>query len=723
MPHDLPSRSGFRSRLAGVHRTAGPRLSLVLIVLVPGACAPKEMPLPRPLSRPSAEGDGILRAGFARVDITPPPGYGMFGFGSEASVAVGHRSRLYARSLVLQGVNGELIAFAVADLGVISTLLHRRVADKVLTATDSAIGADRLMLAATHTHSAPGHFLSGWPLNQFGSGLAGYDSAFVGWLAGRIARSVVEAYGSRLPARAGWAVADVWGHTRNRSYEAYVLNSGVPSLGIRAPEWLPDDLHRAVNPHWAMLRVDVDRDSSGTYSPAGALSIFAIHGTGFPSGNDLYDADIHGLVARGLARRIGAHGVHLFASSAQGDVSANWPPESRCEPASLKPVSRLGSPRTPRAKDDWHKPPAKNVAACVGAAKAYVRSVGSALADTAKRIFDDLGPALRSDIIVERAFETLALVDSAAGLGICGKAEGGAAMAAGAADGRTRYSGWKVFGVFDLGIEAGGDAVNASRTDCHRPKRTLFSDIQRRLVGRFDFSAFTQLAVVRIGDMLIGTGPGEVTTMAGLRMMAAMAEERPPDVPRHHMAILGLANGDLRYITTREEYWAQLYEGGSNIYGPGTAEMIAGRLGRLTASLPSAGSPQPIVRVDSISAKPGKSFSNWPATGPRPDSLRFELSPTCKGDTVITRWYDAPPGSMVPADGLIVAFQRVGNGTSVVDDDIDVEVRAIDNRRQGFLWEARYTPPGGVRPGDRFSVTLLRWEGSPGFVAECGGSG
>ncbi len=694
------------------------RLAFVAVALA--SCAPKDVPLPTPISRPPQTGSGYLRAGFGRVDITPPPSYGLFGYGPEARVAGGHRVRLNARSLVLEGPSGELVAVAVADLDLISTLLHRLVAERVASATDSAIGADRLILAATHTHSAPGHYLSGWPLNEFGSGVGGYDSLFTGWLAEKIARSVVRAYESRLPAEAGWAVADVWGHTRNRSYEAYVLNSGVPALGIRAPEWLPDDLHRAVNPRWALLRVDIDRDSSGHFTPAGALSIFSIHGTGFPSGNDLYDADIHGLVARGLERHIGEHGVHLFANGSEGDISPNWPPDSRCDPATLMPQRRLGSPRTPRAKDDWQPAPQRNIAACLRVAKAYVRAVGSALADTAKRIFDDLELALSPDVRIQRAFETLALVDSAETLGICGKAVAGAPTAAGGPDGRARYQGWNVLGIFPLGIEAGGNAVNTSRTDCQRPKHTLFGPVQNRLVGRFDFSAFTQLAVVRIGDMVVGTVPGEATTVAGLRMVAAMAEERPADLPEDRLTILGLANGDIRYITTAEEYWAQLYEGGSNIYGANTAGMIARRLAGLTSSLASGGSSSPIVRVDSISARPGKSSSRWPARGPRPDSLRFELEPTCIGDTVIARWYDAPPGTMVPAEGLIISFHRSG-GPRVVDDDIDIEVRAVGKARRGYLWEARYTPPGGVREGDRFKVRLLRWEGSGSTLAQCVG--
>jgi hypothetical protein len=354
-------------------------------------------------------------------------------------------------------------------------------------------------------------------------------------------------------------------------------------------------------------------------------------------------------------------------------------------------------------------------------AKEYVRSVGSALADTAVRIFEGLQPELRSDIFVERAFETLDLTgDSARAEGLCERPQAGTATIAGAADGPTRYSNWKVFGIFSLGLEAG--SVDLGAEGCQKPKNSLFGPIQYKLVGSKGFPAYTQLGVVRVGDMLVGAVPGEVSTVAGLRMMAAMQQERPAEVPANNVTILGLTNGDLRYITTPEEYTAQLYEGGSNLYGPLTAEVFAVHLGRLTGSL-TPSPTGPIVKVDSIFVLPGDGHPRWPKQGPGPNSLRFEAPPGCRGDTVVVRWYDAPPGSMVPADGLVISLSRLGDGTTVVDDDIDVEVRALGNKRHGHLWETRWTPPGGISAGERFSTTLLRWEGQPEETFECRGDG
>ena len=122
---------------------------------------------------PRPGGSAGLRAGFGRADITPPPGVGLAGNGPEGRRATGYRLRLYARALVLEDPGGNRIALVVADLGLGSALLHRRVA--ALTAAADSIGIDRLVLTVTHIHSGPGHYFEAAALNEQSSSVVGYD--------------------------------------------------------------------------------------------------------------------------------------------------------------------------------------------------------------------------------------------------------------------------------------------------------------------------------------------------------------------------------------------------------------------------------------------------------------------------------------------------------------------------------------------------------------------
>src|SRR5207245_771441 len=142
-------------------------------------------------------------------------------------------------------------------------------------------------------------------------------------------RAVLNAQRDLRAARVAWGATAVWGHTRNRSYEAFLRDK---------PEWRPpaavtpglDPAHRAVNPLWTLLRVDQrGRGADSAYRPAGALSVFALHGTADAPENELLDAGIHGIIERGLERHVDSlsrrgAGYHLAAKGAEGDVARDW---------------------------------------------------------------------------------------------------------------------------------------------------------------------------------------------------------------------------------------------------------------------------------------------------------------------------------------------------------------------------------------------------------------
>ena len=294
--------------------------------LFAAACNERLEPLPTPRSNPPLASGYRFRAGFGRVDITPPPGVGLSGNGPEGKRSVGYRVHLFARAMVLEDSAGERVAYVVADLPHLSPNLHRLTADRISQAT--GIGADRMVLAATHGHAGPGHHYGEGVYNDNASSVSGYDPAVVEFLVARFAEAISVAVDSLRAARVAWGAVPVWGQTRNRSYEAFLRNK---------PGWAPpypepgglDPPHGAVDPTWTMVRVDIRGSGADTtYHPAGALSTFAIHGTGNPSDNDLLDGDIHELVARGLERHIDSlppfprrvASIALLANGSEGDV-------------------------------------------------------------------------------------------------------------------------------------------------------------------------------------------------------------------------------------------------------------------------------------------------------------------------------------------------------------------------------------------------------------------
>src|SRR5437660_1576483 len=547
-------------------------VALAVSLVTSGCIAYHELPLPSPTSaRPVPAALPGLRAGFGRADITPPPGVGLAGNGPEGRRAAGYRVRLYARALLLEDRTGERVAFVVADLAQVTPNLQRLTAERIRDST--GIGADRLVIAATHVHSGPGHFYAERQYNQSTSQVVGYDSAMVEFLVSRLARAVLDAQRDLRLARVAWSATAVWGHTRNRSYQAFLRNK---------PEWTPpapvapglDATHRAVNPLWTLLRVDQrGRGADSAYRPAGALSVFAVHGTADAPENELLDAGIHGIVERGLERHVDSlsrrgAGYHLVANGAEGDVSPDWPVQSRCGAPTLRPVVGPGGPRTPPPPWEWRDPAPAWMGLCRAAARSYVTAAG--------------------------------------------------------------------------GSRAAPAAAAALR--------------ERAIAG--------------------GAGAAGVAPRAG--------------------TTVGLANGYMQYVTTDAEYGEQAYEGGSTLYGPNTAAVLAEELGKLAGSLARSGA-SPVNPVDSLVAYPGASLTILPRRTAGPPAERVErvvLSQACAGDTLVVRWRDLYPGRLVPADGPVLRIERVAGerwNVAAWDGDRELEVRAVRPRgARGYEWEARW---------------------------------
>ena len=689
-----------------------------------GACAGQlhEFDLPSPVSDPPVAEAGGLLAGFGRSDITPPPGIPLGGNGFEGQQATGYRHRLYARAMVLEDFRGERLAFVVADLGHLSPILHRGTAQRVHGET--GIGADRLIISVTHTHSGPGNYYEVSQYNSQISPLPGYDEVMVDFLVDGLASAVETAYRDLRQAVGAWGWKRVTGLTRNRSLEAYLQNPGARDrlTGFdddRRPFEAVDDTMR-------MLRVDRCDAQWTNCKPKGAFTIFAVHGSGYPPANDLIDGDVHALVERGLETDIEqanpdlghafrSQAFHLFANGAEGDVSPVVSEESRCAPhLRFRAGRRPSGPRTPEPPEEWRLAESTR-RECLDAARRSVNAVGNALAEGARELFQEIGQSghLSGGLTLQRAFKTLSLKGSAAPALLCPEPRSGTANFAGAEDGRTRIYKWKVLGLIPTGIEEGGRAIDRNGRGCHGAKRIGLGGLQGMIVGEHGLPEVAQITVARVGSVLLAATPFEFTTEVGDRIRRALRKHGPATI--EDVAIIGLANGYVQYIATAAEYGQQHYEGGSTLYGPNSAVVLTAELAELAGQL-TKGAPTAVVAP--ITAYPGKPHSYFPAPkrGPEPGRITRQIvSFTCRSNQLVARWNDVYPGRFLPNEGQVLEVQRKGEFgwlTAAWDDESGVEVRAVSGRgNRGYLWEITWNPLS-IPPG-LYRVLLMRREGLP----------
>jgi hypothetical protein len=136
----------------------------------------------------------VFRAGAYAIEITPLELPVLVNGGVRERVANQVRDPLHARCLVLDDSTVQL-AIVVVD----SCLVPRSLADeaKAMAARDTGIPSDRILISATHTHSAP---------SLCGCLGTDCDDRYANWLPGKIAEGIRNAQKNLQPARIGWAV-------------------------------------------------------------------------------------------------------------------------------------------------------------------------------------------------------------------------------------------------------------------------------------------------------------------------------------------------------------------------------------------------------------------------------------------------------------------------------------------------------------------------------------
>ncbi len=593
-----------------------------------------ERPQPQPLgSEPS------LVAGVAVRDITPPPGIPKFGYSSIGQDGDGFRTRLRARAFYLRSPGQRPVVVVQTDLGAGSLILRHRVAERVAARTD--IGAGDLSITSTHTHSGPGLYLESNFYNAHGARRGGFDPRLFDFLVDQISEAVLEAYTERRSARIATGQRRVWGATRNRSLAAWLRNPN--AVGLTESTALEV---AAVNPTMTMVRID-QRDDAGVFHPAGAFTLYSIHGTGIPADADPYHADIWAYFAGELEWSIRRHYappwpvVHGAFQATHGDTTPFWYTNLRGETESDR--------------------------------------IGTYLAHEAWALFQELDGRLRDDVVIRSAMREVPL-SSLVGADrneLCERAILGAATVGAALGDETPGSYLWPF--------AKGYPRRLFLGTCHGAKHWLGSVFQLFVAADL-FPTRALFHAMQFGDLLVVATPWEITLESGNTIRRAVAEA-VPDGAVSMIEISSLANGYLAYSTTPEEYALQYYEGGHTIYGPGTTAFLARQSANLAGALFADGSFADLperwqfeLSADAIFPPPG-------APRGQRETLRkpqLELGRATTGPYWSYRYRDVGRGDIRLDAPLVHVEARHGDGLweplvlegrPIDDSQYDVEIR------------------------------------------------
>lgn len=618
----------------------------------------------------SCAGNERFRFGSGLYDVTGVVAYtGGSGWESPTQVFRGLHQRQYARAYAVESpCNGRRLMFVSADIGLMYGSLRLGVLDAIAADAELAqrYGPDNLMLSATHTHSGP----AGYAHHEAGNALHfGYDetvyNAIVSGLvqAIRLADANLQAHPDPAPIRL--AIGELLDTSINRSKPAFAMNSEAERREFLDSRGRPIDTDKRV------VQLNLVRDDG---SAVGIINWFGVHPTTIGPTQHFVSSDNKGYAALGFERLMntryeaaadGADSfVAAFAQTDEGDSSPNLFIESRPHP----------DPARGGGVDDFDSNAIAGTKQLARALQLYGQ--GAALGGPVdyRYVHVQMNRVTVSDPVVLASLRHPAALDAPTKQ-TCNAALG-VSFPAGAEDGPSPLSSEGIScasspaliasAVADVGALAAlhvpasvvsslllcnADSLPLLGLGCQAEKPVLLpvnlgesaggplDEVLAPLGLTVNFEpAVLPLQLFRIGNLAIIGLPWEVTTMSARRLRKnLLAVLAPAGVDT--VVIAGLANDYIHYLTTREEYASQQYEGASNVFGPWTLAAVQQESRRLALAM-----------RDGVAIDPGPAYPRVTPLLRRPPYVPSDVEAQPFGSLVSDVPATAVPGERVRAE-------------------------------------------------------------------------
>jgi neutral ceramidase len=206
------------------------------------------------------------------------------------------------------------------------------------------------------------------------------------------------------------------------------------------------------------------------------------------------------------------------------------------------------------------------------------------------------------------------------------------------------------------------------QVDCQQPKPILLDTGEMK--QPYDWApSVLPIQILRIGQLVILSVPGEFTTMAGRRLRDAvktvLTSGGHGDFNSNvHVVLAGLTNTYSQYVTTFEEYKAQRYEGASTLYGPHTLSAYIQEFKKLASAIitgqPVEPGPQPpdllekqislLTPVVMDATPSGMNFGDVSSDVPKNSTFK-------RGDLVTVAFWSACPRNDLKTEGTFALVE------------------------------------------------------------------
>jgi len=636
------------------------------------------------------QGDSTYLIGSGIYDITGPAAEsGMMGYSMADQKTKGIHMRLRARAFIVGDTDSDKrVVLVSADTGIIPQGIKLKVIEKLQSRFGNIYTNQNVALSATHTHSGPGAY-SHYALYDLS--MLGYDSKNFYAVVDGIVESISRAHNNLTEGTITLTKGTIDNCGWNRSPIAYDQN---PSS---EKSFYGEDTDKTMT----LLKFTTTGGED-----IGILNWYALHPTNIGNTNKLITGDNKGYASYLFEKSKGSNYsssktfVAAFAQSNSGDVSPNI---------------LYGYPD---GINDY-----KNM-----------KEIGQKLYQKANDLYNSEGDKLSGSIDYRHIYTDFSRLQldsqySSDNETTCTAAIGISMIAGSTEDGRGLdiidegiiypYEGdisW-INSIFPWGF-----TVIPEDQDCHGSKPILLPTGRIKPQGIPLTPEILPIQIIKIGNFAIISIPSEVTTMAGRRMQQS-ALEKLESIGVNHLVIGALSNAYAGYISTKEEYSVQHYEGSSTHFGPNTLLAYQQQIDLLASAMAGDYSndfgPNPRnIENNQVLKVPEVLFDDKPLFKSFGSIYNNTNSTYTKGQTAsITFWGGHPRNNFQIQSTFLKVQRKSGNSWITVANDWDPETiykwkrNSVAFSRVTCSWTIPQNTPAGTYRIKHYGHWKSGWTG------------
>lgn len=618
------------------------------------------------LSGYAQEYDNNYLIGIGKHDITGSAAeIGMMGYAVPDQLSSGIHNRQFARAYIVVDPNTDTrIVFVNVDAGALFQAVNQGVIKKLEEKFKGLYNTHNVVLSATHTHSAIGgqsHYAL-YNFTIFGFIKQNYDAHVDG-----IVAAIEEAHNTLAPGYILFNEGQLENASVNRSLEAYNNNPISERIAYNSN----------IDKTMQLLKF-VQHGQE-----AGMISWFGVHPTSMKNTNTLLSSDNKGRSQYLFEKQKGSVFTASFAQSNHGDTSPN-----------LK-----GDGIGPSPTDNMYE---------------NTEIIGDRQYLKALELYNLATEQLTGEIVFRHQYNDYSNMtvhpeftdgqeektcEAALGYSFGAGAEDGPGSSA-FSEGQLESNPFWQYATNTLTPPTQDDI------DCHAPKPIL---LKQSGFEPYPWSPeVLPTTILKVGQFVILAVPGEFSTMAGRRLRATVSSVLGSD---NHYAVAGLSNAYAGYMTTKEEYELQHYEGGSTHFGPWTLAAFQQVFNDLALSI-TLGSqpgsnvyPRELHDIDQYNFTTGVVFDQAPLFKSIGDIVTDVKTSYDKGDTVkVVFWTGHPRNDLRTQDTFLEVQLKEGNNWITIATDNDWETK-YQWKRVDPIWGTSQAKITWAIPSDATSGT------------------